>query len=100
MDSKYFLYVFILIGILIGLFMNFNNLGMTGYATSGEYSADSYGFGNYGVFLNLFQNCVEGLPCPGQIQVPFFGFYNLIITIFLIFGIYLIYLKKQLNNKN
>src|SRR3989339_490037 len=49
--------------------------------------------------FKLSQRCVGGsniIPCPAEIQLPFFGFYNLIITIFLILGIYyLIYLRKD-----
>ncbi len=49
--------------------------------------------------FKLSQRCIGGsniIPCPAEIQLPFFGFYNLIITIFLIVGIYyLIYLRKN-----
>ena len=49
--------------------------------------------------FKLSQRCVGGsniIPCPAEIQLPFFGFYNLIITILLILGIYyLIYLRKD-----
>ena len=45
------------------------------------------------------QRCIGGsniIPCPAKIQLPFFGFYNLIMTIFIIAGIYsLIYLRKS-----
>ncbi len=49
--------------------------------------------------LKLSRNCVGGsniIPCSAKIRIPFFGFYNFIITIFLIVGIYyLIYLRKN-----
>ena len=49
--------------------------------------------------LKLSRVCVGGsnaISCPAKIQLPFFGFYNLIITILLILGIYyLIYLRKD-----
>ncbi|HLD55134.1 MAG TPA: DUF4215 domain-containing protein [Candidatus Nanoarchaeia archaeon] len=45
------------------------------------------------------QRCIGGsniIPCPAEIQLPFFGFYNLIITIFLIAGVYsIISLRKD-----
>jgi len=48
--------------------------------------------------LKISRNCVGGsntILCPAKVQLPFFGFYNLIITIFIIAGIYyLIYLRK------
>src|SRR3989339_286847 len=49
--------------------------------------------------FKLSQRCIGGsniIPCPAEIQLPFFGFSNLIITIFLIVGIYsLIYLRRN-----
>ena len=49
--------------------------------------------------FKLSQKCIGGsniIPCPAEIQLPFFGFYNLIITIFLIVGIYsMISLRKN-----
>src|SRR3989339_559420 len=43
--------------------------------------------------FKLPPRCVGGsniIPCPAKIQLPFFGFYNLIITILLIAGVYFV----------
>ncbi|HIJ09571.1 MAG TPA: hypothetical protein HA368_02420, partial [Nanoarchaeota archaeon] len=43
--------------------------------------------------FKLSPRCVGGsniIPCPAKIQLPFFGFYNLIITILLIAGVYFV----------
>jgi len=43
--------------------------------------------------FKLSERCIGGsniIPCPAKIQLPFFGFYNLIIALFLIFGIYFV----------
>jgi len=43
--------------------------------------------------FKLSQRCIGGsniIPCPAKIQLPFFGVYNLIITISLIAGIYFV----------
>src|SRR3989339_75719 len=48
--------------------------------------------GDYDPF-KLSQRCIGGsniIPCPAKIQLPFFGVYNLIITISLIAGIYFV----------
>jgi len=42
-------------------------------------------------------NCVSGsnaLSCPAKIQLPFFGFYNLIIAVLLIAGVYFVFRKE------
>ena len=47
--------------------------------------------------FKLSEKCIGGaniILCPEQVQLPFFGFYNFIITFFLIVGIYFIYLTK------
>jgi len=47
--------------------------------------------------FKLSDKCIGGaniILCPEQVQLPFFGFYNFIITFFLIVGIYFIYLTK------
>ena len=47
--------------------------------------------------LKLSRNCVGGsntILCPAKVQLPFFGFYNLIITILLIAGVYFVLRKN------
>src|SRR3989339_234271 len=47
--------------------------------------------------LKLSRNCISGsnaLSCPAKIQLPFFGFYNLIIAILLIAGVYFVFRKE------
>src|SRR3989339_709118 len=47
--------------------------------------------------LKLSRNCISGsnaLSCPAKIQLPFFGFYNLIIAVLLIAGVYFVFRKE------
>jgi len=46
---------------------------------------------------NIFEGCVSGsriIPCPAQIKLDFFGFYNFIITFTLIWMVYFIHKKR------
>ena len=50
--------------------------------------------------LRLSERCVTTsniLACPAQIQLPFFGFYNIVIVITLIFLIYIMLNHKKSN---
>ncbi len=51
----------------------------------------------------LFAQCVDGsntVECPSQIPLPFFNWYNLIITILIIAGIYWLLKKVKLKKKS
>lgn len=78
--------------------------GNTIYADPGneDYLENPVGEWHYdpkdGVGVRMYEKCVKGetmIPCPAQIQLPFFGVYSLVIAVAIIVLVYILISKKK-----
>jgi cysteine-rich repeat protein len=69
--------------------------GFITYSWEGTWSGDLVG--------SVYEKCVAGgtrtVPCPAQIALPFFGFYNVVITIIVIALVYVFLSTKKKKSK-